>query len=105
MQIANAVGRRPHAAAASRRRFRLAASGAVGAAFIALTGCAEVRDLLPAEEPASGEPAAPVVAEQAKPMPGRPYCYRTLGNVDCYARPLPDAESRRVGWFDSTVDD
>jgi len=103
MRIANAVERRPHAVAACRPCLRLAARGAVVAAFVVLTGCAEVRDLLPAEEPAPGEPIAPVVAEQAKPMPmpQRRYCYRTLGTVDCYAKPLPDAESRRVDWFDS----
>ncbi len=28
------------------------------------------------------------------------FCYRTLGEVDCHARPLPGEEHRRVGWFD-----
>lgn len=32
------------------------------------------------------------------------YCYRTLAEVDCFAAPLPGAETRREGWFDAPVD-
>lgn len=41
---------------------------------------------------------------EAKASPTtRKYCYRTLGEVDCYPEPLPDAEARLMGWVD--VDD
>ncbi|MDJ0936681.1 MAG: hypothetical protein QNJ06_19260 [Kiloniellales bacterium] len=33
------------------------------------------------------------------------YCYRTLGEVDCHAAPLPGAETRRVGYFDAPLED
>ena len=33
------------------------------------------------------------------------YCYRTLGEVDCHAAPLPGAETRRVGYFDAPPED
>jgi hypothetical protein len=31
--------------------------------------------------------------------PGQPdlWCYRTLGSTECYTRPLPGGESRRIG--------
>lgn len=39
----------------------------------------------------------------AKPDPA-PYCYRTLGRVDCYDAPLEDAETRRVAPDDRVAD-
>jgi hypothetical protein len=39
------------------------------------------------------------------PAPRQPYCYRTLGRVDCYRAPMPDQASRLVGSFDDTPAD
>lgn len=33
------------------------------------------------------------------------YCYRTLAEVDCHARPLPGEDTRRVGFFDAPYPD
>lgn len=52
------------------------------AALLLLAGCAEPAPRL-------------VYAER--------YCYRTLADVDCHARPLPAEESRRVGFYDKSL--
>ena len=28
------------------------------------------------------------------------YCYRSLGEVECYAQPLPGEATRKIGFFD-----
>ena len=51
--------------------------------------------------------AVVALAGCADPYPTLTYaerpCYRTLGTVDCHAAPLPDEESRRVGFYDAPV--
>ena len=49
--------------------------------------------------PPASEPAPPPAEKQAM-MTGR-HCYSTLAEVDCFTRPLPGEDHRRVGWFDA----
>ncbi len=45
-----------------------------------------------------GSPAdsKPAVSANPPPAPHESWCYRTLGKVDCYDRPLPGEASRLV---------
>ncbi len=60
-------------------------AGAVLGSAIALGGC-----------------SGPAVQTAALSGPAlERWCYRTLAEVDCDTTPQPDAELRRVGWFDA----
>jgi hypothetical protein len=56
-------------------------------ALVAVAGCA------PTGEPP--ETLASLTVER--------WCYETLAEVDCTVAPQPDAESRRVGWYDEIL--
>lgn len=72
-------------------------------ALVALSGCSATLEGLKADTYEARKNISEFIAPEDKgggaphAKPKKPYCYKTLGRIDCYEKPVPGAEARISG--------